>query len=56
MKICLFGSASTHIDGIYIKAIEELVEKLAKRVHSLVLGAGATGLLGSAARGFKRSG
>lgn len=56
MKICFFGSASTHIDGIYIKAVEELGEKLAKRGHSLVFGAGATGLMGAAARGFKRGG
>ena len=56
MKICLFGSASAHIDGIYIKAVEELGEKLAKRGHSLVFGAGATGLMGAAARGFKRGG
>lgn len=56
MKICLFGSASAHIDGIYIKAVEELGEKLATRGHSLVFGAGATGLMGAAARGFKRGG
>ena len=56
MKICIFGAASAHIDDIYIKAVEELSEKLAKRGHSLVFGAGATGLMGAAARGFKRGG
>lgn len=56
MKICIFGAASAHIDDIYIKAVEELGEKLAKRGHSLVFGAGATGLMGAAARGFKRGG
>lgn len=56
MKICIFGAASAHIDEIYIKLVEELGEKLAKRGHSLVFGAGATGLMGAAARGFKRGG
>lgn len=56
MKICIFGAASAHIDDIYIKKVEELGELLAKRGHSLVFGAGATGLMGAAARGFKRGG
>lgn len=56
MKICIFGAASAHIDEIYIKKVEELGEMLAKRGHSLVFGAGATGLMGAAARGFKRGG
>ena len=56
MKICVFGAASAHIDDIYVKKIEELGEMLAKRGHSRVFGAGATGLMGAAARGFKRGG
>ncbi|MDE6001016.1 MAG: TIGR00730 family Rossman fold protein [Clostridia bacterium] len=56
MKICIFGAASAHIDDIYIKAVEKLGEKLAKKGHSLVFGAGCTGLMGAAARGFKRGG
>ena len=56
MKICVFGAASAHIDDIYVKSVEELCEKLAGRGHSLVFGAGATGLMGAAARGFKRGG
>ena len=56
MKICIFGAASEHIDKTYMKAVEELSEKLAKCGHSLVFGAGATGLMGAAARGFKRGG
>ena len=56
MKICVFGAASAHIDNIYIRAVEELGEKMAKRGHSLVFGAGATGLMGAAARGVKRGG
>lgn len=56
MKICIFGAASEHIDSVYIDAVEELSEKLARRGHSLVFGAGATGLMGAAARGFKKGG
>lgn len=56
MNICIFGAASAHIDTVYIKAVEELSEKLAKRGHTLVFGAGGTGLMGAAARGFKRGG
>ena len=56
MKICIFGAASAHIDTVYIRAVEELSEKLAKRGHTLVFGAGGTGLMGAAARGFKRGG
>ena len=53
MKVCIFGAASAHIDDIYIKKVEELGKLLAERGHSLVFGAGATGLMGAAARGFK---
>lgn len=56
MKICVFGAASAHIDEIYIRETELLCEKLARRGHTLVFGAGATGLMGAAARGFKRGG
>ncbi|MDE7453686.1 MAG: TIGR00730 family Rossman fold protein [Clostridia bacterium] len=56
MKICVFGAASAHIDKNYIEEVEALCEKLAKRGHSLVFGAGGTGLMGAAARGFKRGG
>lgn len=56
MKICIFGASSAHIDQLYIKAVEDLGYLLAKRGHSLVFGCGATGLMGAAARGFKRGG
>lgn len=54
MKICVFGAASAHIDKKYVTAVEELGEMMAKRGHSLVFGAGGTGLMGAAARGVKR--
>ena len=56
MKICVFGAASNLIDPKYIKEAEKLGEFLAKKGHSLVFGAGTNGLMGAAARGFKRKG
>lgn len=54
MRICLFGSATDRIDRIYIEKTEELCEKLARRGHSLVFGGGNNGVMGAAARGFKK--
>ncbi len=56
MKICVFGASSARIDKRYIAAVEELGEKMARRGHSLVFGAGTAGLMGAAARGVKRGG
>lgn len=56
MKICIFGAASAQIDRCYVEAVEDLAEKMAKRGHSLVFGAGGSGLMGAAARGAKRGG
>ena len=56
MKICVFGAASAHIDENYIKTVEELGYEMAKRGHSLVFGAGGSGLMGAAARGVKKGG
>ena len=56
MKICLFGAASSLIDDVYINEVERLGETLAKRGHSLVFGAGGTGMMGAAARGIKNGG
>ena len=56
MKICIFGASGTELDAAYISAVEELGEKLAQRGHSLVFGGGTNGLMGAAARGFKKGG
>ena len=56
MKICIFGAASNLIDEKYIAATEKLGEYLAEKGHELVFGAGGHGLMGAAARGFKRNG
>ena len=56
MKVCLFGASSSITKDCYIKKVEELGEVLARRGHELVFGAGANGLMGAAARGFKAGG
>lgn len=54
MVVCIYGASSPRIDKSYIDAVEILGEKLAKRGHSLVYGCGSSGLMGAAARGFKK--
>ena len=56
MRICIYGASSNAIDNKYIEAVERLGERLAQRGHTLVFGGGAGGLMGAAARGFKRGG
>lgn len=56
VKICVFGAASNEINNEYIERTEILCEKLARKGHDLVFGAGANGLMGAAARGFKKGG
>lgn len=56
MNICVFGAASSEIDNKYIESVERLCEKLAQNGHNLVFGAGGQGLMGAAARGFKKGG
>lgn len=54
MRICVYGAASPTIDEKYIKAVEAMGEQFAKRGYDLVFGGGANGLMGAAARGFKK--
>ena len=56
MEICVFGAASKTIDEKYLIAVEEMGEFFAKRGNNLVFGAGNTGSMGAAARGFKKGG
>lgn len=56
MVICVFGAAAPNIDEIYIKKVEQLGEEMANRGHDLIFGAGTHGLMGAAARGFKKGG
>lgn len=56
MDICVFGASSSIIDKSYIEQTQELGRKLSKRGHGLVYGAGASGLMGAAARGVYENG
>ncbi len=56
MKICVFGSASDDIAASYITAGEQLGEILGRRGHSLVFGAGNSGMMGATARGITKTG
>ncbi len=56
MRICVYGGASVKIDPDYIRATEILGEKMAKRGHDLVFGAGGTGLMGAIAKGVSDGG
>ena len=56
MNVCLYGASSTQIAESYITATEKLGEALAAAGHSLVYGAGGSGLMGAAARGMTRGG
>lgn len=56
MNVCVFGASSTEIDMSYITATEELGEALAAHDHTLVYGAGGSGLMGAVARGMTRGG
>lgn len=56
MTICVFGAASSEIDKRYMSEVENLCEKLALDGNDLVFGAGGQGLMGAAARGFKKGG
>ena len=56
MNITLCGAASDNIDNVYKKKVGELGREMGRRGHTMVFGAGSTGLMGAAARGFKENG
>ena len=56
MMICVYGAASNEIRASYISKVEELGRKMSLRGHSLVYGAGASGLMGAVARGVFENG
>lgn len=56
MNICLFGASSSIIHSSYVQEIEQLGREIVKRGHGLVYGAGASGLMGAAARGAYEEG
>jgi uncharacterized protein (TIGR00730 family) len=56
MRITLYGAASDRIDEKYVTAVEAFGLEMAKRGHTMVFGAGSTGLMGAAARGMHECG
>lgn len=56
MNICVFGAASNRIHSEYIEAGERLGLEMARRGHTLVFGAGATGMMGAVSRGMHEGG
>lgn len=54
MRICVYGAASPTIDEEYKRIVEDMGEVLSKRGHSLVFGGGGNGLMGAAAKGFRK--
>lgn len=56
MNITLYGAASDRIDRVYIDRVEELGRAMARRGHTMVFGAGSTGLMGAASRGMAEAG
>lgn len=51
MNIAIYGATSARIEEKYTDAVYDLAYKMAERGHSLVFGAGGTGVMGAAARG-----
>ena len=56
MKICVYGASSNDIHSDYLKAGRELGLAMARRGHTLVFGAGDTGMMGAVARGVHEGG
>lgn len=56
MNYCVYGASSDRIKKVYIEEVEKLGEKMAKRGHGLVFGAGNGGCMGAAARGVQKGG
>ncbi len=56
MNITLYGAASESIDRAYMDGVEALGRVMAQRGHTMVFGAGGTGLMGAAARGVHEGG
>ena len=53
MNICVYGAASSAIDGAYLDAACELGRAMADRGHRLIFGGGNTGIMGAVARGIR---
>ena len=56
MNICVYGASSSELDPVYRKAVYELGKEMGLRGHTLVFGAGDTGMMGAAAHGITDAG
>ena len=56
MNICVYAASSGQIPDIYAKAAHELGETMAKRGHTLINGAGRTGLMAATTNGALQAG
>ena len=56
MNITLYGAASESIDRAYMEGVEAFGRAMAQRGHTMVFGAGGSGLMGAAARGMHAGG
>ncbi len=54
--ICVYGAASDRINKDYIQSVEHLGQLIAEHNHSIIYGAGASGLMGAVARGMTAAG
>ena len=56
MKICIFGASSDHLDRIYFDSAYDLGMRIAQSGHTLLFGAGSSGLMGACAKGALQNG
>ena len=56
MRITLYGAASERIDEVYKREVFALGREIGRRGHTMVFGAGASGLMGAAARAVRSEG
>lgn len=54
--ICVYGAASDRIRVSYVESVEHLGHLIALHNHSIIYGAGASGLMGAVARGMTEYG
>ena len=50
--VCLYGAASDRVGDRMIESVEELGRRIGLEGYSMIYGAGASGLMGAAARGI----
>ncbi len=55
MNICVYCSASDHIDTVYYESARELGRLLAEQGHTLVYGGGSVGMMGALALSVKEN-